>query len=536
MLQLIIYFIILTLIFSFTGRLALRLMQINEPVHPVFKLIVGMFITMLLIWLLSFFVGFSMFWQGGLLLLAIIFLVFNKSCVLASLFRKFKQWQSVYQVFFFFFVMLTLAVSTTLPLIQDNKTYYIQTIKWVNEQGFVPGLMNLHPFLGQFSGWHILHGLNFGIFNDINAYLTILVLFFAFDKLNTKMSSMPKTWLMSLPLLYIFLVPFLNAPSPDLPVILLSLLVFYLFIENYDKPNAGDIKIMLVLVVFSIMIKLTALPNLLLLFVLLWKYKNVLKNTVKWSISLLLSAFVLVIAKNYILTGYVFYPFTFGSHIWQPEWQYPQEMLVYLGELGRNESFALQANAQVFYDFKDWLIQSDLVQSLMNSSFVFLLLVMPLFIKKQKALQWIYGIGLIYFISILFYAPNFRFFISFYIFFLLIIIEKIIQKWKPAYIIFLITGIVITSIMTMNIMRFNLINIAISTPNTRNRIIKDTEGNLEFYYPNNAEYQPFWETSDAKLPALQRNQLNYFKEYFHYIPQLRKTTLKDGFYSKESKH
>ncbi len=508
-------------------------MRIEQTIHPIFKLIVGMFTTMSLIWLLNFFIGFSLFWQGGLVLLAVLFLVLDKSCVLTSLYSRLKQWQPLYQIIFMFSFVLTLFISASSPLLQDNETYYIQTIKWANEQGFVPGLMNLHPFLGQFSGWHILQGLNFDIFNDLNAYITILVLFFAFDKLAVKVKRKPKTWLVLLPLIYMFFVPFLNAPSPDLPVILLSLLVFYLFIENYEQPNADDIKVMLVLVVFSIMIKLTALPNLWLLFVILWKYKKVLKSTVKISFFLLFFAFGLLIMKNFIITGYVFYPFTFGADIWHPDWQYPKEMLAYLGELGRNESYALHANAQVLYDFKDWLVQPDFLHTFINSSFVFLLVIISFLINKQKALLWIYGIGLVYFITILFYAPNFRFLLVFYLFFVLIIIAKIIQKWTALYLLFLTGGLIFATIIAVNFTHFNLLNIAISTPNTRYRIMKDKEGNLDFYYPDKLEHNPFWETGEAKLPALQRNQLNYFKDFFNYIPQLRKTELKDGFFSKK---
>ena len=42
--------------------------------------------------------------------------------------------------------LLLLAQSATSPFIIDNETYYIQTIKWLNEYGFVSGLANLHLF------------------------------------------------------------------------------------------------------------------------------------------------------------------------------------------------------------------------------------------------------------------------------------------------------------------------------------------------------------------------------------------------------
>ncbi|NDP26861.1 MAG: hypothetical protein GZ087_05460 [Flavobacterium sp.] len=62
------------------------------------------------------------------------------------------------------------------PFIVDNESYYIQTIKWINEYGFVKGLGNLHIFFGQTSPFHVLQaGFNFNFLtdrsNDINGFL-----------------------------------------------------------------------------------------------------------------------------------------------------------------------------------------------------------------------------------------------------------------------------------------------------------------------------------------------------------------------------
>jgi len=48
--------------------------------------------------------------------------------------------------------------------------------------------------------------------------------------------------------------------------------------------------------------------------------------------------------------------------------------------------------------------------------------------------------------------------------------------------------------------------------------------------PTNIDF--FWGTGDVDLPALKKEQLDYFKTYFHIIPQQRTPFLKDGFYSK----
>src|SRR5690606_10458734 len=60
-------------------------------------------------------------------------------------------------------------------LLPDNETYYIQTVKWLNEAGYVSGLANLHIFLAQQSGWHLLQAVfSFPFleieFNDLSAF------------------------------------------------------------------------------------------------------------------------------------------------------------------------------------------------------------------------------------------------------------------------------------------------------------------------------------------------------------------------------
>jgi hypothetical protein len=63
---------------------------------------------------------------------------------------------------------------------------------------------------------------------------------------------------------------------------------------------------------------------------------------------------------------------------------------------------------------------------------------------------------------------------------------------------------------------------------------KVSEGNLEYYSPINHDF--FWGTYNGPLPTVNKDQVKYFKTYFHLIPQQRSTDLKDGFYSKKLPH
>jgi hypothetical protein len=72
------------------------------------------------------------------------------------------------------------------------------------------------------------------------------------------------------------------------------------------------------------------------------------------------------------------------------------------------------------------------------------------------------------------------------------------------------------------------------TPHKNSQYSKQSEAiqieNTIINSPTNIDF--FWGTGDIDLPALNKEQLEYFKTYFKIIPQQRTENLKDGFYSK----
>ncbi|WP_417858719.1 hypothetical protein, partial [Xanthomarina gelatinilytica] len=74
-------------------------------------------------------------------------------------------------------------------------------------------------------------------------------------------------------------------------------------------------------------------------------------------------------------------------------------------------------------------------------------------------------------------------------------------------------------------------------PHGNSRFAKDYQtinlGNTHINTPKNINF--FWGTGNTPLPALNAQQLEYFKTNFKVIPQQRTEDLKDGFYFK-TKH
>jgi len=65
--------------------------------------------------------------------------------------------------------------------------------------------------------------------------------------------------------------------------------------------------------------------------------------------------------------------------------------------------------------------------------------------------------------------------------------------------------------------------------NVNTTYYKTKINNLSYFSPDSKTY--IWVTGDGNLPCVNTKQVEYFKRKLGYIPQLRTTNLKDGFYS-----
>ena len=118
---------------------------------------------------------------------------------------------------FWTFLILILFLGSFSPYLYDHYSYYVPTIDYLKETGFVKGVSNLDLLLGQTSLWHIYQA-SFSDFIDlnfrINTYLLVLFLIYIYQ--NKK-----PVFLLFFP----FFLIFIQQPSPDLPVFILTLVV-----------------------------------------------------------------------------------------------------------------------------------------------------------------------------------------------------------------------------------------------------------------------------------------------------------------------
>ena len=455
--------------------------------------------------------------------------------------------------------LLILAQSATSPFIVDNETYYIQTIKWLNEYGFVPGLANLHLFFGQTSGWHITqsaYSLSFlyDSFNDLNGFLLLLLNFWAFERLHSYSVNRNKIDLAFglLPLSYVFLFQFINAPSPDLAVYALAFLAF--FIYTSEENTTEKLKLLIVLLLFAVYIKITAVVLLLLPIIVWVKHVKQINNQVM-TIRLLggLVLFLFVI-KNSILTGYPLYPLTFLPYS-DADYMVPKDILSYFFSNDMMHSFYLPfgtfEQASLLDILKHYFWQNGM-DSLIGIATIVLLIITPFILKKyypKENLKPIYWVFIVLLVLLILSSPQYRFYVYFTIFFGLLVLavlfskEKIILSllglsclgcavllWVP-----ISFGSLTNNTMLMQNNTFDAENIIFPKPNSKsnNAYTAETKGNLNYNSPQNTEL--FWITGNGSLPTVSKEQLDYFHTYFHVIPQRRGLTLSEGFKAQKVK-
>ncbi|PWK19801.1 LIC_10190 family membrane protein [Xanthomarina spongicola] len=545
-----IYILAITLVAGVSINRLLKLQDVNH----ILVLFHGLFGISLLAGFWSVFSAIN--WQFcTFLLFFIIVLIFVNTSQIKNYINSFKheleKLSKFFKMILIVIFILVLAQSASPPFLLDNESYYIQTIAWLNEFGFVNGLINLHLFLGQTSGWHILQSaFNFSFlynnFNDINGLCLLLGNYYVIVKLNEyyKYKSNPLNLVVGLfPIFNVFLFQFDSSPSPDLAVYVLSLIVFYGFLMNYHACSKNGIVSLVILTSFLILIKATTLVFVLFpLIIYIKHYKHVKQYTFKISMVVFLTI-SLIIIKNILITGNPIYPLA-GIEGLKASWSLPTNIETYFYNYAKAYGYAVTPEVYNTSSYvtliKGWILQTG-IDGLFNKLILLVLVLFLLFLKKfksNKAILFIYGIAWLQLFILFITSPQFRFYVPFLLILSLFLIAEFIKSEKIVKSILVVSTILITIPLF-----FTIPNLKTSTfltsyliePHENSQFKTEYKTlnleNTQINTPTNIEF--FWGTGNTKLPALNKQQLDYFKTHFKVMPQQRTENLKDGFYLKE---
>lgn len=331
------------------------------------------------------------------------------------------------------FLMLLLASSS--PFIYDTGVYHIQAIMWIHQYAVVPGLGNLHGRLAfNPNTFNLEAGFSFTeVFKQsifaVNSFFCI-ALFHYFISLFTN-SRLSIKFLFFLLLVSIFFILYLGtriaSPTPD---IISSLLPFYIFIRYIEeffknkkyKPfaNSNMIPVLIILSVYLVTVKLSALPLLLFPFLVILKNKHLLnKNNIVFTLISVLIIILPWLIRNYFLSGYLIYPIR-EIDIFNPNWKIPLSSVnierQYIYDWARISlpNYADVPHMTFFEWFPVWFNTGITWQILLMLSFVSPILVAVLYLRNgnKKNYNDLLIIWLVSYLSTCFWfltAPDVRF-------------------------------------------------------------------------------------------------------------------------------
>ncbi|TRW25814.1 hypothetical protein FMM05_06215 [Flavobacterium zepuense] len=462
-----------------------------------------------------------------------------------------KQLPSYLKIVIGILTFAALLKSAQYPFIIDNESYYVQTIKWLNEFGFVKGLGNLHMFFAQNSGWHVLQaGLNFSfvsyIINDINGFVFLICTFYCIIEGQRLSTDRRLHWLMFMPLPAILFFQFLDVPSPDLPLLIITSIILHLYAQHSE--NEDNYKIALLFFILLVFIKLTVLPLGILFLPGLLKRQNLVFITVT-----AIPIAILWISKNIIVNGYPLYPIAYFKTGY--DWAMPDNLFHFIidntADYGYNRTTGnalLPPDTSMTDKLLMWLQQNGLAR-IVNRLTIAVLALMPVAIAKNKKYMLIYIALLINFLVVLFTSPQFRYFLYITICAGLFVVAWLFNILKTNALVY--KGLLALSILLISITFFNLkfSGLTANKHHQSNSVVRwqqlyKPEGvtklpklefiqikmdNLEYYSP---KYNFFrYGTANGPLPCVNSEQIEYLYRELGIIPQLRSTELKDGFKS-----
>ncbi|WP_184874060.1 LIC_10190 family membrane protein [Chryseobacterium sp. G0240] len=363
--------------------------------------------------------------------------------ILVGLFYFFKD--TLYRSFYFFskkdtfliggLSFVILLAGSYYPYILDHFGYYIPTIKWLTEYGIIKGISNLDFILGQMSIWHIFQA-GFSNFSDpflrINSVLLIVYALYGIEK---------KNWihLCFLPVLLLFS----QSPSPDLPVIIFSLIIL-------NEIIAGNKNIVL-LFAFSVFV-FAIKPTMMWLPLLTFLYGIfIVKSKLITSVFGFLLLF-LFFFKNIWTFGYPVFPVAIGD-LGLP-WKPNPEVLKISSQYAIQKTYDMQYSYEEIQKFsafdhiKNWLFLEG-IKSKINILFIAGLIFFSVFtwIKKRKLITLLCISLLIKSIFVLAFSAQYRFFIDVFFVILFVLLYDHLNR-KKSIVIFSVLSLFLISLLS----------------------------------------------------------------------------------------
>ena len=239
---------------------------------------------------------------------------------------------------------IILLINAGPTMMDDTESYHIQSIKWLQEYGSVPGLVNLHERFGFNSSWFSSVALfsfsskTTGGFTVLNSVLSMWLCYWFISKYNQfrKENNLHAAFA----ILIIFIAstviwPLIrgNAATTNYDFITTAI-VLILFTEAFFSEKFSPSIEWMIWPVYLFTVRIINFPLLalsLFAFILFIKNKNFRASLLPVLCCLLLIVPFLI--RNIIIAGYPFYPATYFDFVnvdWKPDPQMTERLLEYI--------------------------------------------------------------------------------------------------------------------------------------------------------------------------------------------------------------
>jgi hypothetical protein len=490
------------------------------------KLITGIVFIGLFSSLYAFLLPLNQYYEIGILLIGLLGLVKHRK-------NLFSDLKIISNKTFLLFGAILIAISTFAPFINDHFSYYIPTIKWMNEYGLVKGISNVDLILGQQSTWHIFQAsIDYYIDPYLRVNCTLLLIFILYSIENKK-----KELLLLVPLFLLFI----HSPSPDLILYTLSIIVVLELLKS--TPNYSSLWI-IGLFVFTIKPTLFWLP----LFIFSSSVKSNFKELIKPT-PIVISSLILIsfFAKQLWCFGDIIFPL--HTNLSNLDWKPNAILLDISNQNALLKTFDLQYSLT---EINSWNILEKLVKwftlrgfkSVIHVSILLILLVFVffMFIRKNKQYFTLWACIVLKTIVVFCISGQYRFMLDGIL--LLVVVMILSLKIKERYFqwssivgcgfVFLL--FLFPSFLQQHIRSFYVGQLMAKPEITQ--IVKPIDysisdyskhrvTNFDFYTPNNYHLM-----LDTPIPCIIPYNLNEYKKANLFPFAYDSTQIGNGFYSK----
>jgi len=347
MLSLLFYQIIITLICLWSGFLFYKFFPKKNESRPiVYYLVSGLILLTTLTQIIALFFPINIYTRLGVLGLFILLSILRRKNTKFFI-PKIKVSASL--ILFFIVWTIILLINAGPTMMDDTESYHIQSIKWIQEYGSVPGLVNLHERFGFNSSWFSSVALfNFsskttGGFTVMNSVLSLWLCYWFIGKFNQfqKENNVQAAFaILSTFIVSLVIWPLIrgNAATTNYDFITTSI-VLILFIEVFFSEKISPTIEWMIWPVYLLTVRLINFPLLLLslfAFTLFIKQKQARQLLIPVFYCFLL--FVPFLIRNIIIGGYPFYPATYFDLTnvdWKPDPEITKRLLLYIKYFNR---------------------------------------------------------------------------------------------------------------------------------------------------------------------------------------------------------